>query len=448
MGGKHSKESQQKSVWQLNEDLEPSFFLQKNFEGYLKEHFASKSTENLHKVCEEALQTIQRLHLVPMMKTYFELHLVLDNIPKLRHLQTDEIDPYLLFEIGIKESINFQRTQVPQEFFVDSDIKNYQFCEQMALALLAQNQSSKLIGETSKNFLKKFNYDPGEKILNQKSLFYLAVGSGLEFEYDGDPPSEKITLGFIHSSIRNYFLARHFLNNVSKNILPDWISEVPVFEEDALVQILAISIQGKEVLIDFLLKQLLNTREQPQPNSIKASNLITILVAANVSFFGQDLSHLNLSNAKLTDGIFSKCNFSFSNLTNSTLDNCKFGEANFEGTILKNIKRNNFDFIRTKEMVNRLCFSHDERRLLTADENNVIFYDLESNSQINTFKETATAIALSPKGDKFACATKKSNNIKIYDIPSEKLILTLKGHPSPPIEIFYDQESTIVRRLR
>lgn len=77
----------------------------------------------------------------------------------------------------------------------------------------------------------------------------------------------------------------------------------------------------------------LTKKDKSAPAITAASNSITILIAAKISFTKYDFTNISICGANLRNGIFQYCNFAnadFSgvNLTNSNLIGCKFDNAN------------------------------------------------------------------------------------------------------------------------
>ena len=375
-------------------------------------------------VCD-LVEKIEIFELKKMMKTPFLIDLVLKALPNLKN--NINIDLLCLFEEHFKDRFQNQSNEEIRS--------NYKFAIELAESMmktihianrLDKNDSSDLINIYFNNV-----YNSTLPFFDQTPIIKIMKALDINIIVNNNPPNEEFSFSFPHDLIRKFLLVRGFLAKSEKKEFPKWISHVSIVDDRDLIYLLVLAIEKNIKLIDFCRVAILKN-DKENYLSFLASNLITILVAANVSFYNENLSNINIKRANLTDGIFTNCDFTNSDLTNAIINNCKFEKATFKNTNLKDVELDIYPKIKVGFIIYKIALSSKEDKIFVCGESETIkIFNLEDQKieeligHQNIVKTLVAArysdILISGGCDKL---------IKIWEFNFRKEILTLSGHKS------------------
>ena len=160
-------------------------------------------------------------------------------------------------------------------------------------------------------------------------------------------------------------------------------------EEVELVQSLAKRVnedqEFKENLKQLIFKKGLSSEKEEECINT-AANSITILVAANVSFSGQNLSGIIIRGANLADGCFNGCDFNDADLTGVNMENCQLDKTIFRNTNLSNITLGIHPEIKVAAKITSCCLSKDGQFILSgSDDCTVKLWERSTRNLLRTF---------------------------------------------------------------
>ena len=153
-----------------------------------------------------------------------------------------------------------------------------------------------------------------------------------------------------------------------------------VFSEDVqLIKYLSEVALEKNEFSFYLKKELFKSRRKEIDNIEKdnklvnaASNAISILVYADISFARMDLTEIRIRGADITDGIFNGCDFSGSDLTSVVLENCQLDNAILRGTNMTDVKLGKPLNMDVGSIVHCVAFSPDGNMIIIASADKMI----------------------------------------------------------------------------
>lgn len=203
---------------------------------------------------------------------------------------------------------------------------------------------------------------------------------------------------------------------------------------DKLIKGIADIVRSDAALIKFLKEQIINSKTSyySEKAQIAAANAITILVAANIPFFEEDLSAIRIRGANIRDGLFTNCDFTEADLTSVKMNNCKLQGANMKYATLKDIDLGVYPAIECPFPITGLKISTGRQGdyiLMSVHKNDgkIIFWNLATHAKIEEFD--GNAAAFSPDGLCFAIAKQKVIQLwKELEKGNFKFLRTMEGH--------------------
>ena len=400
---------------------------EKSIKSSIKEYLKRKNTRVSSTDLDSYLLKLQQIstNLPIKSRSFFEI--ILDVLPSLE--PNSETNRFLIYEKWWSDRFEASQKQSSSQDLILG--KFFEFSEALAEVMFLENTLTCEDVPLMK-FLLKFYYDPSKKILDQSPLYEYATCVCSPFQYEGEPPTGRVAMCFSHVSTRNFFLVEKAMKLMgTKQELPEWMAMKPIVEEEELVSFIAETIKNKPEFIDLLTNSILLTRQDKNANSlVRASNAITVLVAANVSFFARDLSGISIPSADLTDGVFSKCDFSYADLEGATINNCKLSEANFYQAKIKNLELDYHPAIPIEEKLD--CFDYFEvapcgKLLLCGANATICLFDLATGEKVKSLQGhlgKIREISFSPTSEKLVSGS-DDKTIRIWDLRTGKEELSL-----------------------
>lgn len=422
--------------------LSPKFFLDKNFTEYLK--IFSQAFKKHKKISKSFyIKKIKDSNLRDLIKTNLHLAMVLSILPLLEN-HKETMTYSLIYHTYYRSRIlNFLKKRKEYETNETNEhMTDFFFNEAIYVAELMMIESSNrniLGGRTLISYLKeKFpNYNYEKSFLEQEFCVNFMKILGLVASEKKDILKKgefNVTLSFEHETFKNYLLSQGFVLKIARNqAFPSWISEKVIIENHDLMKFLVERIKQEYKLVTICKNAIKLTKEDDDIRTINlAVNLISLLVASNVSFNSDDLSHIKIPGANLSDGIFTFADFSYADLSNVKINNAKIDYANFFKTKLTDLHLNEYPKLYAhKNCINSLCFSPDGNKLVSGSSDGLVkIWDMQTLKEIMVIEPKSGYVfstSFSHSGEKIIVGT-KYNKIIIYNVKHGHELKRLEGH--------------------
>ena len=260
---------------------------------------------------------------------------------------------------------------------------------------------------------------------------------------------EVIAIGFLHDSLKNYFLVDSIKNELISTGKSDTFSARNIVNDIQLLNFFAQMITGsinrayeeekseniqykkssiynlKEALIETITA----TKKDKGSKAItQSSNSITLLVGCNINLSGKDFSHTSIKGANITNGLFHCTNFEGADLTDVEARNCFFVKTNFKYANLSGLNIGIFPNLESVDWITSVSFSPDGRRIVTGSRDNTgnynntaIIWDAKTGVQIGEplkgHSSNVNSVCFSPDGNKIVTGS-YDNTAIIWDAES------------------------------
>ena len=375
---------------------------------------------------EDLLKILEERGLISIMNSCYMIHLTLEILPDI--VGEKDITSFTIYEKYVHKQwmkAGFFQNLSPHEMNLINE-RFFKFIEQSGIQLarlLFRNNSTKVIlmfektdNNEIKSFMERHHYDCYLTCHENPILSRIIRGLELVVEIRGTIPHEKIIIGFSHDMMKNHFLVKGILEDMtmlkltnksfgsikddlkksnsetSENSIPLFkrmesfqledlfyetspsskrespiLSQRLIVEDEVLIRFLAEIVSQNSDFKSYLFLLIDESRFEPKNNNIIASsNAITILIAANVSFANSNLTSIKICGANIRDGNFNGCDFTKADLTNVNLENCQLENTLFHQTILKGINLGIYPDMNGENRVKCCCFSPKDNGALIA----------------------------------------------------------------------------------
>jgi ankyrin repeat protein/WD40 repeat protein len=395
----------EKAVYQDYDEMIIKPFSEEQIEQYIKQYIQHQKLEWSLEQYQKSLEEIPGLK--NLIKTPFLLKLAMEALPKMpQEKEQKYMTQAKLYDVFIEQWFirQEQKLKLAKKIKEDEDIKPefWDYAKRLAQLMHQQkvtqitydsSQSSDLFGEVEDNpWQKFFNADnPKVELLRTACL----VREAGQHQYT-----------FIHNSLLEYFLTRDLYENllseqpeikikketskVSQLELKkqDYFNERLLVEEDNTLQFLADRVDEDELFKKSLFDGIYASRKNPQV-SISASNAITILNRASVSFSNLDFSEIQIPEANLDGAILDSTNLSKANLHKVKTPNAWLHAANLSGANLTNIDFSEKPFLDIAYKINSTFYSPKENLIAVYQKkrnklHRITIYDLAHNKLIRS----------------------------------------------------------------
>jgi len=353
-------------------------------EAYVKKFL---KIHNIQESVNEYMRKIEIFNIKETFTTCYMVYLALSVLPEFDEEQ--RLSKFLIYQKYIENRIIDEKQKIPPNY-IKKIMKEFEVQENKLMSFLEKvarklAKNLHIIGkprmdrEEGEGFFSRFKYKK-ENEFNNQSLFNIAKMLDLHFEVKGDVPDEEISLGFAHETIKNYFLVKAIVSEALRgNSLT--LSKKLLIEDDTLVGFLAEVVSQNDKVVDIFKEIIFKTKTNKKPTIITAaSNAISVLIAANISFFKEDLSNISICNANIRDGVFTGSDFTDADLSNVNLANCKLSETIFQRTNLENIQLGLHPDILMTQPMKVVSFAPNGKYIFGAGEDNFL-YIWESNTR-------------------------------------------------------------------
>ncbi|GAM51699.1 NACHT domain-containing protein [Mycoavidus cysteinexigens] len=245
---------------------------------------------------------------------------------------------------------------------------------------------------------------------------------------------------FIHKSIRDYFVARALWGGTEKGIeRGQLLNQLPLVKDAAVLQFLSERVRQESEFKAALLSVIECSKEDGD-FGVGASNAITVLVRAGVSFKGTDLKGVQISGADLSFGMFDSAQFEGADLRNANLRRIWLREANLRGAQMSGVKFGELPYLQERSEVLSCAYSPDGKSYAAGLASGEISVYTTSNwEKIYTLaghSASVLSVVYSPSGAQLASGS-YDNTIRVWDAASGTAGLTLEGHTDGVLSVVY-----------
>jgi WD40 repeat protein len=378
-------------------------FSEEQIEQYIKRYILHQKPEWSIEQYQKVIEEIPGLK--NLIKTPFLLKLAMEALPKLHH---DKEQKYMtqakLCDVFIEQWFirQEQKLKSAKKIKEEEDIKPefWDYAKRLAQLMHQQkvtqiiynsSQSSDLFAEIEDNIWQKFfNADDPKIELLRTACLVREMG---QHQY-----------AFVHYSLLEYFLTRNLYENllseqpeikVEKGTQkfpqledrkqPDYFNERLLVEEANTLQFLADRVDEDEAFKKILFDRVYASRRNPEASNA-ASNALTILNKASISFSGIDFSETKIVHADLTGGVFDSASFMDADLTGVILQYAFLRNTDLSHAKMRDVKFNEKAYLLHKDKVESVTYSRKGRWVVSASGNNAYLWSGYNNSLIHIFE--------------------------------------------------------------
>ena len=441
---------------------------------YIENYYEDKTTDISPTLTKKQLLKISKKVFeknMGLMKTSFMVHLTLEVLPEIiTEKNTAIITRRMIYYKFIERKIGKISPEVRKLFKetlkLTNDEQFFKFLNESASSLvriLFKIGTNRLVigpesihNEISKELFDHLKYSKGITCLENKILEGFIRGLDLNFEIRGTIPQEQITIGFGHDTIKNYFLVCAIIEECENmNKIPQKSSLLGfklLVEDEVLIKFLAEVVVEQENFRDNLKRVVLKSKnaKNDEIDIINAAaNAITILVASNVSFAGEDLKGIKIKGSNLRDGVFSGCDFTDADLSEVVLDFCKLDYSIFKRTNLENVKFSIYLDLDLQYEIRTVAFSPNGKIFLSASGDGLIrLWETASGRHLITFTghEDLIVDAKFSHDSEFLMILSGSNDckVKLWDRITGNLLKTFSGHNGGVNTVSFNDDMSLI----
>ncbi|KAF9537268.1 WD_REPEATS_REGION domain-containing protein, partial [Mortierella hygrophila] len=262
---------------------------------------------------------------------------------------------------------------------------------------------------------------------------------------------------FVHRSILEYFLSRAIYNPVKtdneddeEDAEPDEYRSRSLFDvksplfrrnllpESSIIQFLCDRVKSSP---DFekQLRNVIDLSKTDASAAIAATNAITILVRAGVSFNGADLRRIKIPGADLSEGQFDSARFQGANLTGADLSRSWLRQANLSGAQLKDVRFGELPYLEMENNVMSCIYSSDGTMLAAGLRGNgVDVYSTITWTTVLQIRDTlgVYSVVFSPDSQQIAFGG-RDTTVRVWDLTRGEELLAMKGHTETITSVDY-----------
>jgi len=328
------------------------------------------------------LDKIQTLNLKDRINTGFMFHLVMQSIDSVTKESASKQGIYKAYVDNYQHTAIKKLTTAQQEIVakkLDIFQKESKKAENLEKAV---SNSGKFIATQlhlqnvvrithESDLFKAMGYNE-TLLFKEQTLYHILKLLPLKIETKHSSSKIKmeqaVEIGFIHDTIKNYFLLEAIKDEFEKTEISTTLAAKNIIKDVELIKFIAATIPYDEALEKSLRKAIDLTKTDKFELAVTAAaNAITLLVAAQCSFYGEDLSNVSIRGANIRNAIFQYTDFTGADLTNVDLSRCNLVGAKFVKANMKGVDLSVFpDLVGHEGDVNEVTFSPDGTMIASA----------------------------------------------------------------------------------
>ncbi|KAF9114536.1 hypothetical protein BGW39_003330, partial [Mortierella sp. 14UC] len=405
-------------------------------------------------------------HLMELVRNPFLLTLALEALPVVtageQDLSAINITRVQLYDTFVKRWFYANKKRLESSALSDQDRRTLDNLSDLDFVAMGINYAKKLataiFDEQGRNPIVQYNpitdkgswknaffcSDPEVRLLQEASPLRR---TGSQFQ-------------FIHRSILEYFFSCTVFGPVSRDNFDDYDSQSdrdltdtsilgpdnPLFKrnllvEQSVVRFLSERVQQHQEFKSFLLDVIEQSKtDHTTTAATGATNAITILVKAGVTFHGADLREVWIPGADLSDGQFDSARFHEANLTDVNFARCWLRQAVFNGAKMEGIRFGELPYLDGSGHILAIAYSPDGKQLATGLYSGAIdIYDTVTRSQVrrlNAHDKSVFDIAYSPDGRRLVSVS-GDKTVQIWDADSGERVSLMKEHEADVTSVAY-----------
>ncbi|WP_341761068.1 pentapeptide repeat-containing protein [Candidatus Tisiphia endosymbiont of Thecophora atra] len=400
------------------------------------------------------LDRIAKLKMESMIDTGFMFTIVMQTIPSIHIPSTEEkpitrqdiYDEYLKIQQGtrVKElhknqqdemvklllDLNIDHKKTPQELELNQLLK--ELGKYIAMQLHLPNEFR--IKDDSELF-KAFGYEESTLFM-QQALYHILKLLPLKIETKTSGSKvqikQEVEIGFAHVIFKNYYLFEAIKDEIARSKKSEILSNKSIVNDVELIKLIADDLVYNKELQIFLRESIDVTKQDKSVKAVTlAANSITLLVASQYSFSGEDLSNISIKGANIRNGIFQYVDFSNADLTEVNLTNTNLVGAKFIGTNMTDIKLSIHPDLEHNAPVYCLSYSPDGKYLASGSNDKIVrIWDAKNGKLLQNLEGHTwyiKCIRYSPDG-KYLASGSTDNTVKIWNAKDGRLLQNLEGH--------------------
>jgi len=257
-----------------------------------------------------------------------------------------------------------------------------------------------------------------------------------------------------HKSFLEYFIARRIIElrreeraNIFKEGL-QLLNARSLQEEPETLRFMVEAWQEpktrelQEPFVDIILK----SREEYPDVSLAASNAITFLNAAKVSFSGMDLSGIKIPGADLSYGIFDQARLQQANLTQVNFQGAWLRQCDLTEALMLGVNFGELPYFELPKIVSSLCYSSDGRLLAVASGSEIYLYEAKTrvlDGILIGHTAPIESIAFSLDG-RFIVSGGGDKTVRLWECARQRLLAKFEGHTESVCSVAFSPDGTFV----
>lgn len=237
---------------------------------------------------------------------------------------------------------------------------------------------------------------------------------------------DSIALIEISKALKLPFPLKHEVNNIIFRIASLIINFQSEPDVNDIADAIEMDIELQRCLLVIVKSSGMFLRNIPSIELV-ASNAITILNAAKISFSRMDLSNVCISGANLNGGIFDATNFNGATLRNVDFNGAWLRDTNLEKSDLLDMKLDEPIVKEIGEGATSCCYSADDKLLVVAKDRFIHIFFAENLQEYHTFYGDSQQVNVVVFGNNgWLLSGGNDGNVKIWDVENKQLGHILK----------------------
>ncbi|KAF9911306.1 WD_REPEATS_REGION domain-containing protein [Linnemannia zychae] len=232
------------------------------------------------------------------------------------------------------------------------------------------------------------------------------------------------SFSFFHRSLLEYFFSRTIYNPTN-----------PLFKRDLLQEPSVIAFLCDRVKLNprfkDQLRAVIDLSKTDSSAAVAATNAITILVRADVSFNSEDLRGIKVPGADLSNGQFDSAQFQGADLRGVNLSKSWLRQADMSDAYMENVRFGELPYLEMDDEVYSCTYSPDGKMLGVGLGNGIIcVYDTSTWTQMHHLDrhvQVVRSIAFSPSSQRLVSGS-RDNTVRLWDTASGEELLVMEGH--------------------